>query len=140
MGEQPKRSDSTRVHNNKFGFRGVEFERSRQMFRARIEPANGQRGRWLGRFTTAEAAAQAYDDAARKVYGAAAFLNFPGPNERPVVRSALQEGLCAQGHDLKIYGRHNSRQMMCRECNRLAARRYQERRRAALQQGGDDGR
>src|SRR5688572_26880726 len=113
-----KRHESTAVHNNKFGFRGVEWERARQMFRARIEPANGKRGRWLGRYKTAEEAALAYDAAAREVYGDKAYLNFPGAGELQAAASRKVDGLCPKGHDLRLYGHVSPRgTTLCRKCN-----------------------
>ena len=38
-------------------------------------------GEYIGRFTSEEAAARAYDDAARRIQGPFASLNFPGPGE-----------------------------------------------------------
>lgn len=128
MPQYPTRYESTRVHNNMFGYRGVEWDGARGKFRARIEPASDRkRGKWLGRFDTAEEAALAYDGAAREIYGMHAFLNFPNPSEKQAVRSRMQEGFCVEGHDLAIYGHRNQKRgtVLCRECNRLAqARRH----------------
>jgi len=120
-----RRHNSTLVHGNKHGFRGVEWENSRQMFRARIEPTPGQRGRWLGRHATAELAALAYDEAAREAYGEDAHLNFPLPGEKKAEQSRRREGVCPKGHDLTEHGypRPDGRGVNCRACNREAARR-----------------
>lgn len=126
-----RRHETTLVHNNKHGYRGVEWDRARQMYRARIEPTPGVRGRWLGRFPTAELAAQAYDEAAREVYGDAARLNFPLAGERPTVSSRRDEGKCPKGHDLAEHGykRPDGRGLNCRKCNAEAASRAYRRRR-----------
>lgn len=114
-----------RTHGNKHGYRGVEWEAARQMFRARIEPEPGVRGKWLGRFATAEQAALAYDDAARQAYGALARLNFPGPGEMATEQSRKAAGLCPAGHDLveNGYRRPDGRGVTCRKCNREAVMR-----------------
>jgi len=57
-----------RVHaNNSTGFRGVMFEKSSGLFRARIG-VNGRKIS-LGRFKTPEDASRAYESAARKYFG-----------------------------------------------------------------------
>jgi hypothetical protein len=43
--------------------------------------------RFLGYFATPELAAQAYDDAARKLYGKHGAYNFPRPGEQSARRS-----------------------------------------------------
>lgn len=131
---KPARHNSTLVHNNMYGYRGVEFSKLRGRFRARIEPANGKRGRWLGYHDTAEDAGLAYDAAARKVYGKTAFLNFPERGERGVIPSRIQDGLCPQGHDLKQHGyvRLDGRGVTCRKCNSEANKRCYRKRRSAL--------
>lgn len=65
--------------NNTSGFRGVGFDRTRGKWKAYIN-VDGRRT-YLGYFATAEEAARAYDDAARKHYGEFARLNFPRPGE-----------------------------------------------------------
>lgn len=129
---EPKRNESTAVHNNMFGYRGVEWEAARQMYRARIEPANGARGRWLGRYKTAEEAARAYDAAAREVYGEHAYLNFPAAGELQAVASRIREGFCPKGHDLSEHGykRPDGRGINCRKCNSDANKRAYQKRKA----------
>jgi hypothetical protein len=61
------------VQRNRSGYKGVSFHRRKRKFYARIQ-ANGQRYH-LGYFDTAEEAAQAYDDAARRLFGEYARLN-----------------------------------------------------------------
>ena len=112
------------VHNNQHGYRGVFYDSKRDRFCAEIWP-KGVRHR-LGRFLTAGEAAQAYDHAARHHYGKEAFLNFPGPDERSVVACQTPELKCAHGHEMH---RRDDGKAVCRECNRLAASRYYERKR-----------
>ena len=65
--------------NNTSGFRGVSFHRAGDKWQAQIR-VDG-RLTHIGYFATAEDAARAYDDAARKHYGEFARLNFPRPGE-----------------------------------------------------------
>jgi len=58
-------------------FKGVTFERG---WRARIAFGGGER-RYLGRYQTECAAALAYDEAARTLFGEFAALNFPRQGE-----------------------------------------------------------
>lgn len=120
--EGERRHETCLVHNNKHGFRGVEWDRSRQKYRARIVPEPGKRGRFLGRFTSAIDAAVAYDEAAREAYGKDARLNFPRPDERGTMASPRSLGKCRLGHDLAEHGRPrpDGRGIECRECQRLA--------------------
>ena len=62
-----------KVQRNRSGYKGVSWHRRKRKFYARIQ-ANGQRYN-LGYFDTAEEAAQAYDDAARRLFGEYARLN-----------------------------------------------------------------
>lgn len=128
-----RRYESTKVHGNMFGFRGVDWDQARGKYRARIEPAIGKRGRWLGRFATAEDAARAYDEAAREIYGNDAYLNFPHmEGERSVIPSKKREGFCPAGHALAEHGHINTKRgtVLCRKCNLAAVKRRRERLRA----------
>jgi hypothetical protein len=61
--------------NNRSGFKGVSYCRTRHKWLANIKH-NG-RSINLGRFNTKRAAAKAYDKAARSIFGEFAYLNFP---------------------------------------------------------------
>lgn len=63
------------------GYKGVSWQSDRRRWQAGIK-INGKRIA-LGRFDTAEQAARAYDDAARRLFGEFACVNFPQGNERP---------------------------------------------------------
>ncbi len=121
------RFESTLVHNNMFGFRGVDWDATRGKFRARIFPDNHERSRWLGRYDTAIEAAKAYDEAARDVYGTDAYLNFPTDDEKQTVPSKRAEGRCPKGHDLSVYGYKHGHITNCRKCNAASQRRYKSR-------------
>lgn len=60
--------------NNKTGYKGVAFSNREQRFRAMIQ-FNGKRIH-IGYFKDAEAAARAYDNAAKKYFGEFAWINF----------------------------------------------------------------
>lgn len=64
---------------NRSGYKGVCWDKARQCWAAGIKHNN--RTIHLGRFSTAEAAAHAYDDKARELSGAFARLNFPDQGE-----------------------------------------------------------
>lgn len=59
--------------NNTTGFKGVCYDRSRGLYMASISAERKQHN--LGRFTTAEEAARAYNEAAIKLHGEYACLN-----------------------------------------------------------------
>jgi hypothetical protein len=62
-----------KVQRNRSGYKGVSWHPGKGKFYARIQ-VNGRRYS-LGYFDTAEEAAQAYDDAARRLFGEYARLN-----------------------------------------------------------------
>ena len=61
--------------DNSSGFKGVTWNKAVAKWKAQIR--EGGRRRFLGYHITAEAAARAYDAAARALFGEFAFLNFP---------------------------------------------------------------
>jgi hypothetical protein len=125
----------TEVHNNKFGYRGVWWDGRKGCFFAEIWPSPQTRIR-LGRHTSAEAAARAYDNAARKYIGPEAFLNFPQKGEKQAIATRRPEGLCPRGHDLRetAYVRPDGRGTTCRACNGAIALASYYRKKARLQQ------
>jgi HNH endonuclease/AP2 domain len=63
-------------------FIGIAWDQEKRRWQARISKAGVRRR--LGRFASEEAAALAYDDAARELFGEFARLNFPRTGERAV--------------------------------------------------------
>lgn len=73
-----RKSNSVLPRHNKSGFRGVCLEKSSKKWCAFIRTADVNRKQTrIGRFKTAEEAARAYDQAAKKFHGEFATLNFP---------------------------------------------------------------
>ncbi len=68
-------ANARRSRANSTGFKGVYFARERNKWAARIKVNYREIG--LGRFSSAEDAARAYDAAARKHFGEFAQTNFP---------------------------------------------------------------
>ena len=68
-----------RLSSNTSGYKGVTYCAQSHKWRADITFENRQRN--LGRFSTPEEAAAAYDDTARELFGAFARLNFPNDGE-----------------------------------------------------------
>jgi hypothetical protein len=66
--------------DNKTGFKGVSWDAQRGRWRADIN-LNGRR-KFLGYHEAPEAAAHAYDEAARSLHGEFATVNFPTAGER----------------------------------------------------------
>jgi hypothetical protein len=70
--------------DNTSGFKGVWWSRRRGAWIAEV--CVGGRKRWSGQFRNPEAAARAYDAAARRLHGTFATLNFPEPGELSAAR------------------------------------------------------
>jgi hypothetical protein len=67
---------NTGAHShNKSGYKGVSFDKSKGKWRAQITKEG--RCRNLGRFSDPIEAAKRYDEAAKKLHGEFAYLNFP---------------------------------------------------------------
>src|SRR5437867_1543153 len=64
---------------NTSGFRGVSWDRGRKAWYAKIRVAG--KLRHLGRFPSPEAAARAWDSAARAAWGETAYQDFPSDGE-----------------------------------------------------------
>lgn len=120
----PLRADALSTTWNRTGFRGVEQVRDK--YRAALGNHD-----WRSRyFSTAAAAARAYDAMARKVYGARGFYNFPRTGEQQV--TPADPDRCRHGHPraLFTYFAPDGRPGYCRKCNKLAQKRSAARRKA----------
>ena len=69
------------VTKNKTGYKGVTFDKRRNVWRAKFCINNG--GVWFGPFSTAKEAAIAWDKKSVEVYGKDAVTNFPIENYLP---------------------------------------------------------
>jgi AP2 domain len=122
---------SQRVTHSQHGYKGVDWDRRSQRWRAYIGSSRNGTLRRLGYFDKLEDAAQAYDIAAKDRYGDAAHLNFPLNGEKGLVMA--REDRCPNGH---LYSEElytdPSGHKNCRHCNTDAARRYARRRAVAL--------
>jgi len=65
---------------NKYGYRGVDYNRNHQSFYAVIYANNKRYKKWP--YATAEEAAHAYDELAREHHGDFAQLNFPNTKDK----------------------------------------------------------
>lgn len=72
--------NARRRSDNQSGFKGVTWHKQCRKWNAQIR--TGADRRHLGLFSTPDAAARAYDEAAREMFGEFAGLNFPGAGER----------------------------------------------------------
>lgn len=120
-----------RVVRSKHGYKGVEFDKRRQMWRAYIGCRRKENLIRLGYYSSVEEAAQAYDDLAKDRYGCDAFLNFPLNGEKRLIQKPL-EGLCAFGHsENDVYVRPDGRRA-CRKCMNAAMARMNRRKKRRL--------
>lgn len=79
-------SQNSKAHRDSLsGFKGITWDKWKQGWKARI--SCDKRTVVLGLFPTAAEAAHAYDEAARRLHGEFARLNFPLPGEQSAVRS-----------------------------------------------------
>lgn len=78
--------NSTAHRDGASRFKGVTWHAQRRRWTARI--ASGGRYLYLGLFDDDAAAARAYDERARELFGEFAAVNFPRPGERSALRGA----------------------------------------------------
>jgi hypothetical protein len=105
----------------------VGVSRKSRLFQAYARGRDGLT--YLGLYPSAAEAAAAYDAFARHHRGPDAFLNFPEPGERAVLRQG--EMRCVHGHDLVEHGlpRPGRDVPFCAICARASKARYRQRRR-----------
>ena len=68
-----------RNKNGTSGYKGVTIRKQNKKVKYIAQITVDRKAMYLGIFLTAEQAASAYDDAAKKYYGSFAYLNFPDP-------------------------------------------------------------
>ncbi len=76
----PSQNKTNRICIGKSGFKGVESRRNGSVWVVRMNRESKQL--YFGRFRSAEEAARAYDEHARKIHGEFARLNFPREGEQ----------------------------------------------------------
>lgn len=82
---QDNNHNMTIPSHNSSGYKGVSFYPPREKYRAYIKM--GGKRKHLGYFWNPEDAARAYDEAARRLFGEFACVNFPLPGEQGCLRN-----------------------------------------------------